>query len=167
MLNAGKFYNHLSNIAQVLINKIPPTTRRPLEYLTNNAFWREYFDLCDVNLNLNNMLNEFSFIEVSYNVRSAITSMKNSKSTDNLNSKIVKTFANPIIHPLTKLINICILEGVLSEVLKISKVIPISKSGNNNKVSDYRPIFFYFTKLLEILLNCWKINYYTTSNVLI
>ena len=53
---------------------------------------------------------------------------------------IVKKVINNIIKPLTYVCNKSIQEGGFPDSMKISKVIPILKSGDNSIFSNYIPI---------------------------
>ena len=71
---------------------------------------------------------------------SNITDIK-SVPCDSVLIKYFKT-ANFIIAPiLSYLINPCINQGCFSNYLKIAQVIPIFKSGSNDELSSYCPIF--------------------------
>ena len=53
--------------------------------------------------------------------------------------------------PLTHLINLSIVSGVVPDQLKIALVIPLFKSGDKSTFTNYRPIFVLpaFSKILE------------------
>ena len=53
--------------------------------------------------------------------------------------------------PFTEIYNESILSGEFPEIFKISKVIPIFKSGSLSELGNYRPIvvIYPFSKVLE------------------
>ena len=53
---------------------------------------------------------------------------------------LLKFMKNAISQPLTIIINQMLNIGVFSELLKLSKVIPIYKKGDDPMFSNYRPI---------------------------
>ena len=61
---------------------------------------------------------------------------------------------NNIIKPLTYICNKSFQEGSFPDNIKISKVIPILKSGDNSILSNYRPISLLsqFSKILKKLI---------------
>ena len=59
---------------------------------------------------------------------------------DDISPKLLKLSSVSVIRPLTVLINRCMESGVFPESLKVAKVIPIYKSGDQEKFSNYRPI---------------------------
>ena len=65
-----------------------------------------------------------------------------------------KKVINNIIKPLTYIWNKSFQEGGFPDNMKISKVIPILKYGDNSILSNYRPISLLsqFSKILEKLL---------------
>ena len=71
-----------------------------------------------------------------------ITKMKNKTSfrPDGTSPKLLKLISVSAIRPLTVLIIRCMESGVFPESLKVAKVIPIYKSGDQETFSNYRPI---------------------------
>ncbi len=76
---------------------------------------------------------------------------KTSRGHDNISSKLAKQTINQIVVPLTHIINQSMTTGVVPEDMKIARVIPIFKSGNQNMFNNYRPISILpaFSKILE------------------
>ena len=77
---------------------------------------------------------------------------KMSTSYDEVKMKTVKSIIHSIV-PLTHIFNRSISTGIFPERLKLAKVIPIFKSGNRKKFSNYRPVSIWpqFSKILEKL----------------
>ncbi len=70
---------------------------------------------------------------------------------DNIPMWIVRDTGHLILEPLTHLINLSINSGIVLQQLKIARVVPIFKSGENSVFSNYRPISVLpiFSKILE------------------
>ena len=66
-------------------------------------------------------------------------------------ASIMKKCIDEYITPLTYLINYSIRQGIFSEELKIVKIIPVFKSGNEQCTNNHRPISVlpFFSKIYE------------------
>ena len=88
-----------------------------------------------------------------YEIIDIVNSMKNSTSAgiDEVSTNILKSVICYIAGPLSIVINICIVNGIFPDKMKIAKVCPILKSGPNNQFSNYRPISVLpsFSKIYE------------------
>ena len=73
---------------------------------------------------------------------------------DNINSKILKEVSDKLADPLAYIINLSFSTGIVPDLLKIARVIPIYKKGEQNLPNNYRPISLLsiFDKLLEKLM---------------
>lgn len=150
-INASDLNDFFVNIPENIINDLAKTNINPLDYM-----------------NKTNLVNEFTFREVTYNeVRDIINNLKNTKSKDpyNFTVKIIKSLINLIIIPLTKLINLCIRNNIFPHCLKIAKVIPVFKKGNRDDPTNYRPISLVplLAKIFECVLKI-QINTYFELN---
>ena len=89
-------------------------------------------------------VSESIFITSTYpqEVQRITTTLHNSQSTgpDGISSSFIKLASNQLSLPLTILFNFCVENGIFPDSLKISKVIPIYKSGPKENMSNYRPI---------------------------
>lgn len=67
---------------------------------------------------------------------------------------ILKKIGKEITTPLTLVLNNCLLEGIFPSEMKLSKVIPIFKKGNQLLAENYRPVSILpvFSKILESLI---------------
>ena len=65
---------------------------------------------------------------------------KTSTGIDNISSKLLKRTKDSITAPLTIIINQMITSGIFLDALKISKVTPLYKKGDELFLSNYRPI---------------------------
>ena len=107
-----------------------------------------------------------TFFEI-YNV---IHSLKNKKSfgVDTISSYFLKVASLVITPYLMHLFNACFNNGLFPEVLKVSKVIPIYKSGDKTKVNNYRPISLLpsLSKVMEKLLVVRLTSFLNASGIL-
>src|ERR1043165_10297120 len=75
---------------------------------------------------------------------------------DDISPSVAKVTIQAIAEPLAQIINSSFSTGIIPAEIKIAKVIPLYKSGERNKISNFRPISIlpYFSKFFE------KIMYY-------
>ena len=59
---------------------------------------------------------------------------------DDIPAYVMKMCIHVYIEPLTHIIDKLFKEGVFPSELKLAKVVPIFKSGDSNKITNYRPI---------------------------
>uniref|UniRef100_A0A1A8FIK2 Helentron 4 helitron-like transposon replicase/helicase/endonuclease n=1 Tax=Nothobranchius korthausae TaxID=1143690 RepID=A0A1A8FIK2_9TELE len=105
-----------------------------------------------INSNINSMfLHEISETDVVNTVRK----FKNKKSTDinEIDMGIIKEVIFSIVRPLTYVYNLSLQKGHFPKTMKMTKVIPIFKTGNKHSMENYRPIAIIpqFSKILEKL----------------
>ena len=65
---------------------------------------------------------------------------KNSSGKDEISNKLLKSIKDEIAKPLTIFINQSLKTGVFPDALKIAKVKPLYKKGDNFCLNNYRPI---------------------------
>ena len=80
----------------------------------------------------------------------------------------VNEFIGVISKPLTHIINLSLQSGIVPDQLKIARVIPLFKSGEDGLISNYRPISILpvFSKLFEKVVYSRLINYFDSNNIL-
>lgn len=90
-------------------------------------------------------------------VNEAINSLSNSTAKDlfGLSNKLLKQIGIGIAFPLSIIINKCFISGTFPEKLKVSRVIPVYKKGEENDPGNYRPISIIpvLSKPVEICFN--------------
>ena len=74
---------------------------------------------------------------------------------------------NEISQPITLIINQSILSGTFPDKLKLAKVIPIHKNGDNTKIDNYRPITILpaISKIFERVLFNQIDKYFSSHNL--
>ena len=67
---------------------------------------------------------------------------------------MVKSTYQNFIVPITHVMNLSIINGVVPNELKVAKVVPIYKSGDRRLINNYRPVSVLpcFSKILEKLM---------------
>ena len=68
-----------------------------------------------------------------------------------INFNVTRSCFGELYVPSQYLLNLSFEKGIFPNDLKIAKVTPIFKAGNNTELSNYRPIFVLpcFSKILE------------------
>lgn len=108
--------------------------------------------------------NSFSFIPTSpIEVQKVISRMKNKVSTgiDLIIIKPIKLISESLSYPLAFLINLSLEKGIFPNALKKALVKPIFKKGNEQLVSNYRPISILpvFSKIYESIISTQMTQY--------
>ena len=87
---------------------------------------------------------------------------------DNIGPKILKEFCLDIVNPLTHIFNLSLSTGVVSDSLKLAKVMPIYKKGNRSEPGNYRPIFLLTVtnKIMEKLMCTRLYNFLQVNKIL-
>ncbi|XP_046664212.1 uncharacterized protein LOC124356940 isoform X1 [Homalodisca vitripennis] len=95
-------------------------------------------------------------------------SSKYSKDHYGLSNVLLKKIIDCILNPLTRLINLCLAQGIFPDCLKISKVIPIFKKGKKDDLNNYRPITVVpvFSKVLELIIGKQLMVYFELNRLI-
>ena len=73
-------------------------------------------------------------------VRSALLNLKKGPGADGLTPGFLREAIDSITEPLTSIFNRCLAEGVFPDNLKIARVLPLFKDGDQSIPGNYRPI---------------------------
>ena len=135
---ANHFNNYFAKIGPNLAKGIPDTTITHKEFLQdshdNSIFLRPITD---------------------EEIDNIIKSLKNgSPGIDDICAKPTKYVKDLIIHPLRYVCELSLSQGCFPHELKVSKIIPLYKSGDKTLFNNYRPISLLplFSKVLERLM---------------
>ncbi|XP_065668048.1 uncharacterized protein LOC136088287 [Hydra vulgaris] len=87
---------------------------------------------------------------------------------DKINVNVVKAVFNIIESSLFHIFNLSFKRGIVSEKLKIARITPIFKSGDNSNISNYRPISILpcFSKLFERIMYKRFFNHLSENDML-
>ena len=103
-------------------------------------------------------------------LKNAFASLKTNKSSgyDDISADVVKRVSEEIFVILKHIFNISLAKGVFPDKLKIARVTPIFKKGNNSPVTNYRPILVlpFFSKLLERIMYNRLYKFLLENNIL-
>ena len=149
---ANGFNNFFTCIGPNLANKIPCDNRSPTMYMKNRVV--ESMVVAPV---------------VEDEVKSIIKKLKDSSSGwDCISSCVIKSTYDCFLSPLTHIMNISLTSGVFPSEMKIARVIPIFKSGDQMHFTNYRPVSVLplFSKILERLMYNRLLSFINTHNIL-
>ena len=93
---------------------------------------------------------------------------KSSSGSDELSTALIKNFITLISKHLSEIINLSLTKGIVPDKMKIAKIIPLFKSGDNNIYKTFRPVSILpsFSKILEKVVYNRLIDYLTKFNIL-
>ena len=136
---ANKFNEYFVSIGKTLNDKIKKTQVNFSQYIQQNHPHSMFFDPIEIN----------DLFKAASKIKA-----KNSVGFDDISSKIMKQTLTPISHPLLHIFNRSMQTGIFPTSMKIAKVVPIFKNGNNQHFDNYRPISVLpaFSKLLEKII---------------
>ena len=149
---AEEFNNFFVNVGKNLGEKIEQSRVNFVSYITEN---------CNVMPE-----NELSHEELF----KAFRSLKSNKAEgiDEISVNVVKLVFDLIEDPLHYIFNLCLKQGICPDSLKVAKVIPLYKSGDKSRVSNYRPISVLpcFSKILERIMYTRLYDHLLKHNIL-
>ena len=75
------------------------------------------------------------------------------------------TIYHNIFKPLTHVINLSLIQGVFPSELKLARVVPIYKNGDQQQITNYRPISVtsFFSKVFEKIM-CNVLTHFLEEN---
>ena len=102
---------------------------------------------------------------------STVLTLSNSSALDaqNISNKLLKQSIIYIADVLSYIFNLSLEQGIFPDGLKISKVIPIHKSGSSHVMSNYRPISLVsdFSKIFERIVKTRLLNFCSKHSIII
>ncbi len=92
---------------------------------------------------------------------------KSSSGFDGISTKLLKTVKDPILNPITVIINQMLSTGIFPDKLKIAKVTPIFKKDDETLFTNYRPISILpaLSKIFEKVIFRQIYNYFQEKNL--
>ena len=131
---ANLFCKYFTNIGPNLASKIPVSEKSHNSFLPPKLVNSIFLDAA----------NEQEIIEICSICRSGTA-----VGCDNISMNSIKESIDIIISPLTCIINLSIASGIVPKQLKLARVIPLFKSGEQD--TNYRPVSVVpaFAKILE------------------
>ena len=87
---------------------------------------------------------------------------------DGITNVLLKKIIHVIVFPLTHIFNLSLTTGTVPNKMKIAKVIPIFKKGDQQDVGNYHPlsILTIFSKILEKIVYSRLIAFFNCNHVL-
>ena len=148
---ADQFNKHFVNVGPSLASKIEDCHDNPTQYI------------------LSSPANSFVMSTVTENqVLNLFMSLDKSKSSIDIPNNLIKLAAEPLSAPFTKIYNQSIQTGVVPNILKVSQVTPVYKSGDVTNPGNYRPISILspFSKVLGKLVYNQLYDFLDKQNIL-
>ena len=139
---ANLFCKYFTNIDPNLASKISASEKSYSSFLPPKL----------VNSIFLEVASEEEIIEICGTCRSATAA-----GHDSIPISLTEDFIDKIIFPITSIINLSITSGIVPNQLKIARVIPLFKSGEQDIFTNYRPVSVLpaFSKILErVMYNC-------------
>jgi hypothetical protein len=149
---SNKFNDYFINIGHDLARNIPNNAADALSYM---------------NMDYPNSIVIYNTDESEVN--KVVKSLKNtSTGWDGIHNKVIKSSLSIILKPLTHVLNLSLSQGTFPDSMKIARVIPLYKSGNDNLITNYRPISILpvFSKLFERLMYNRLMDFIMSNDIL-
>ena len=157
---AEKFNAYFTNVASNLVAKLPtPSFKFGINFVS------KFYSQKGVSIN------SCSFSLVTENtVFKYLKNISPTKATglDNINAKFVVDGASLIACPLTHVINLSLLLGVVPDDLKSARVVPLYKKNDKTEVGNYRPVsvLSIISKIFERIVYNQVESYLNDKNLL-
>ena len=149
---ANEFNSYFSNVASILDNNIPVTAVSPMSYMQQP-----------------NVSSFFVTPSTAIEVKNLIMNCKSKSCPLNqIPIYVYKQIVDLLSQVISFYFNESISLGSFPDVLKITRVIPLFKKGDNSSVSNYRPISIlpFISKIFEKLM-CKRLNQFLTEHRII
>ena len=150
---AHKLNTHFINIGHELADSLPPNNYddNPNQYIKRS--FRDSFAFRSI---------------LVHEVYDLLLGINLNKATIGVPRKIIKLASSHICESLTFIFNQSLQQGVVPDILKISRVTPIDKGGEVTDPTNYRPIstLSTFTQIFEKLIHKQLVNYIDKKKIL-
>ena len=150
---AKKFNAFLTNIGKNLADKINDVPHKHFsDYLVSKPNTKLKFQPVEIE-DVNKIISQLD--------------SKNSSGYDSISSILIKSIVDIITKHLTVAINQCLKMGIFPNQLKIAKVVPILKSGDDTLFTNYRPISLLpsTSKVVERVISNQLYTYFATNGL--
>ena len=133
------------NVGPNLSSQLPQSNTNPVKFIRNSP------------------LNSFMFRAIhTHEISDLILQINQNKSTIGIPQQCIKLASGHISEALSVIFNNSLLQGIVPDILKISKITPVDKGGESTDPSNYRPIstLSTFSLIFEKLI-CKQLYNYT------
>src|SRR6185437_10598778 len=140
-------------------NSVPDTVRASADFIQ----WVPPVD------HLNSITSIYLSPTCAYEVQKLVSGFKNKgPGHDGVSTLLLKSILTSILDPLVYLINLSMDKGIYPDILKISQIVPIFKSGDCLQCCNYGPISILsaFNKVYEKLLYSRIVKFLEKFNLL-
>jgi len=150
---ANAFNKFFTNIGETVITNTNTTISPFNTYLSNKPNCKFTFTLMSVE----------DIVQIINSLKPKVSS-----GLDELSNKMLKLIKDVIAPPLTIIINQMLNTGIFPDKLKISKVIPLFKKGDDKLFSNYRPISLLssISKIFEKVIFNQVSKYFEINNLI-
>ena len=149
---AEHFNKYFVNVGPNLANLIPKPNRKFESFLSGNF----------------PILNETPLTDKELEI--AFTNLKSNKSPgfDEISPNVIKFVFDELIIPIRHVFDLSLKKGIFPDKLKVARVTPIFKSGDDGLVNNYRPISVLscFSKILERIMYNRLYSFLVENNIL-
>ena len=150
---ADAFNDFFTSVAQKLEDEMPASDNSPIDYLSEIDYAGFDDALVTTVLEIEDIIKSLNHV---------------GGGMDKIATKILLATYKNCIHHLTYFFNLCLSTSTFPDCLKVALVVPIYKSGDKNKFTNYRPISLLplFSKVLEKILYKYVATYLDRYNIL-
>ena len=136
---AEEFNSYFSNIGHKTGQNVPVAPHTFTHYLPDPVVQSMFLE----------PITENTIIQTAQKLKSKLSS-----GHDDISTKLLKETIAIISTPLSHIINISFVTGIVPDQLKIAKVVPIYKASDKTSLNNYRPISLLpaFSKLIEKIM---------------
>ena len=143
---ANEFNTFFANAGKNVAKTVGDTEMQPESFLKNNNAPTLEFSLTS----------QGEIVDIIKNFQS-----KSSYDIDGVSMKLLKAVAIEISTPLAHIFNLSLKKAIFPNALKLSRIVPIHKSGKRELCDNYRPIALLssFSKILEKIVSLKLVNH--------